>query len=88
MKLSDIDDMKRVAEEYKSAKNFYDFVSQHRMGAVKIDVTNMHNAGANLHVGVRSTDGPEFFRGIVEACKARVDLLQTKLALYGVDKFE
>lgn len=88
MKLSDIDDMKKLAEEYKVAKTFYDFIVQHKIFTAKIDVVDQHNMSALMNVSHRSTEGNQFFADLVIACKSRVEILQTKLALYGVDKFE
>lgn len=88
MKLSDIDDMTKVAAEYKVAKSIVDFMANNRVYSIAIDMCNARDVHSTIKLSERNNEYELFiinFRGLLEK---RLELLQAKLALYGVDKFE
>jgi hypothetical protein len=90
MKLSDIDDMNKIAGEYRKAKLFLDTATKNNMVNLELKYFTSHSESAHtaLKIGQYSAYNQEFRIAFLENIKGYVDLLQTKLALYGVDEFK
>lgn len=89
MKLSDIDNMKKLAEEWKKSNDFMCAIARRSLGDVSIVFTD-HNSNTKyeLRVAKYNTEPLPFLHSVQDAVKERLDLLRTKLVMMGVEEFD